>query len=147
MMLLGGHYVSEYGDLRLKSEHNYKIGQIAQNSKYYDVAVSRFYYSLFQLIEHILFNKKNNIKIPRTGGSHNFTIEEFNKYIFRKCKKKLTDQDYSDLTVFDDLKRWRHQADYNRRFITETEFTNDFLKKFESCYSVIDSKLVVEVDE
>ena len=47
--------MSGYENLKIKSEHNYKIGEIAQNYKYYDVAVSRYYYSLFQLIDYILF--------------------------------------------------------------------------------------------
>ena len=139
--------MSGYENLKIKSEHNYIIGEISQKNEYFDVAVSRYYYSLFQLINYILFTRKNGFKIPNSEGSHTYIITEFKRYFYRKYKDKLKDEDYSDLTVLDDFKRLRKQADYDQRFITEKEFTNDFWKKFNPCYNMVLSKLVMKEDK
>ena len=137
--------MNKYNNLKLKSDQNYEVAQIAREKEYYDVAVSRYYYSLFQMIDYILLNKKANFTVPSSGGSHRFTIDEFNRFVYKKLKKnKLEDEDVADLIVLDDLKRWRQQADYKDRIITREEFNNDFIIKFDSCYSVIHTKILGE---
>lgn len=140
--------MNKYNNLKLKSDQNYEVAQIAREKEYYDVAVSRYYYSLFQMIDYILLNKKANFTVPSSGGSHRFTIDEFNRFVYKKLKKnKLEDEDVADLIVLDDLKRWRQQADYKDRIITREEFNNDFIIKFDSCYSVIHTKILGEEEE
>lgn len=140
--------MNKYNNLKLKSDQNYEVAQIAREKEYYDVAVSRYYYSLFQMIDYILLNKKANFTVPSSGGSHRFTIDEFNRFVYKKLKKnKLDDEDVADLIVLDDLKRWRQQADYKDRIITREEFNNDFIIKFDSCYSVINTKILGEEEE
>ena len=140
--------MNKYNNLKLKSDQNYEVAQIAREKEYYDVAVSRYYYSLFQMIDYILLNKKANFTVPSSGGSHRFTIDEFTRFVYKKLKKnKLEDEDVADLIVLDDLKRWRQQADYKDRIITREEFNNDFIIKFDSCYSIIHTKILGEEEE
>ncbi len=136
--------MGKYTNLKTKSIQNCKVAEYAKDNSYYDVAVSRYYYALLQLINYILYNRKTEFVVSNDGGSHRFTIDEFNKYIYRKCKKKLNDEDYPNLLVIDDLKRWRQQADYKDRLITEKEFSDDFMKKFNLCYNTIREKILCE---
>ena len=139
--------MNKYNVLKLKSEQNYKIAEIARENEYYDVAVSRYYYSLFQIVDYILFNKKNNFNPPK-ADSHRFTIDEFNKLIYRKFKNKLQDDEITDLLVLDDMKRWRQQADYNKdKVIKKEEFNNDFMIKFNACYNIAYTKILEKEEE
>ncbi|OOP74154.1 HEPN domain-containing protein [Clostridium beijerinckii] len=135
--------MNRYSNLKIKSEQNYKIAEIAREKEYYDVAVSRYYYSLFQLVDYILYSKKDDFDPSHSENSHVVTITEFNKFVCRKLKKKLQDEEITDLLVLADMKRWRKQADYNKdRLITKEEFDNDFIIKFNSCYRTIHTKIL-----
>lgn len=140
-----GNTMKRYTNLRTKSIHNYETAKSATENKYYDVAVSRYYYALFQLIHYVMYNRKPNFSVPQKN-THRFTIKEFTAFIARKQKKyQLKDEDIPNLMVLDNMKRLRQQADYNKdRLITKNEY-DDFIKKFDGCYGTIVDKILEEV--
>ena len=134
-----------YADLLTKSNQNHKTAEYAQENKFYDIAVSRYYYCLFQLIDFILYNKKENYFIPEHVPPHNYTIEQFNALMYRKFRKALSDEEIADVVVLENLKKWRQIADYKNKMISESEFNNDFMKKFSPCYTIINEKILSQV--
>lgn len=127
-----------YENLKTKSQQNYEIAQTAEQSKYFDVAVSRYYYSLFQLVNYVLLSKSKFNLPTYKKDSHNNTFIELRRFANKKYRNILKNDDFKHLTEIDDLKRWRKNADYNvHRLMTDQEFSDQFMKKFKLCYSTI----------
>lgn len=114
---------------------------IAQKEKYYEVAVSRYYYAIFQKIIFILMEKYDKFKEPDNGkDSHNEIKIQFNAYIAEK-HSDLDDQYIADIAQLENLKRLRVFADYKAKVFDETKFESDFMRRFTPCYEVIERLL------
>lgn len=100
-----------------KSEQNFEVAEIAEGKCYYDVAVSRLYYSNFQRMKNFLNNKKNkkinpNLKNTvmsilfgiKKYGSHQQELIQFSEY--------LQNKDIAIITKFINQKLEREKADY-----------------------------------
>lgn len=124
-----------------KSNKNYEIAKIAEDKEYYDVAMSRYYYALFQKVNFLLRKNYDKFKEPNDReDSHASTFHQLNVYVARKCKH-LKYEDIADIATTEDLKRYRVQADYKLRITEKEEFQMEFKKKFDPCIKVIDSLL------
>lgn len=91
-----------------KSRQNLETGNFAEGKLFYDVAISRYYYAIFQKIIYI--SKKNGFysESKDKSGSHISTIENFNKNI----SSKLDEEDVTKLSPIMKLKKLRVKADY-----------------------------------
>ncbi len=105
--------------LEQKSQWNSEIAAIAERNGQFDVAVSRYYYSLFQIVAWLLKkesvwdystygqseDKKNSLHKEIGNQLHNFAKER----IRNSC---LSKSDYHYLTIWDTLRKTRNKADY-----------------------------------
>lgn len=121
-----------------KSKNNYEIAEKAQELKYYDVAISRYYYSLYQKLNYILREKYDKFEVPKgEKGSHDKTVDQLLEYVTEQCPE-LENQYIMDLCGFRGLKQIRNDADYKPEKIKEHKFQNDFMKPFLLCYNALD---------
>lgn len=126
-----------------KSNQNFEIAEDAAKKNYFDVAVSRLYYSNYQRMCLFLKNKKNkkekdNAKNTfisviigiRQHGSHEKELIKFSEYIENK--------EISLLTMFINNKAERQKSDYEEGFVGETcyidvknnaKFINNYIDK------------------
>jgi len=107
-----------------KADDNIKTGNFAEKNKYYDAAVSRYYYAIFEKIIYI--SKKNGFYSNTISGkdSHNDTIINFNSNI----SNKLETDDITKLTSLLKLKKLRVEADYDGNRINDNNTFNLMFK-------------------
>lgn len=110
--------------LMIKTEMNKCTAEWAAEQSYYDVAISRYYYSILQKMMYIAL--KNNYVHSDTESSH---MEIFN-YLKYTCK--LAPEQVQVLDIFRKLKTIRIKADYRENLQTKTDFEKDFLYKYNS---------------
>lgn len=103
-----------------KSNSNIKTVEYAENNKFYDVAISRYYYAIFQKIIYISKKKGFYSKPDQSEGSHNFTIINFNKNMVDIIK----DEEITILSSIIKLKRLRVRADYSEECIKDKNIYN-----------------------
>jgi len=116
-------------NLLLKAQRNTEAGIWAEKKEYFDVAVSRFYYALYEKIIYIS-KKEGFYKKPPRKNPHNFVIENFKKNIFTK----LENRDFISVSRLTRLKKHRVYADYKEDII---ESENDFKLMFKNHYNKI----------
>lgn len=122
------------GILREKSKENSIIADIASKKEFYHVAISRQYYSLFQLIIYFIetfhsdkFEKIKNKYADDDGkilkGSHELRIETIIKVI--KENRNKYNVGTSEIHAINKLvlmKSYRKKSDYKTIFIDEEMF-------------------------
>ena len=133
--------------LQLKAQDNRLVAVYCENNKYYDVAVSRYYYYLYEnIISYIENNLKkdfedycNNkgIDMPKNEpASHkilvNFIIENFNDSNTKIAGVK------AKLGYIHNLRRSRNNADYDN---TKILYLKDFLSFFKEKFNVVENTL------
>lgn len=121
-------------NLEIKAQENYKTAEWAEQEKYYDVAVSRYYYSAYQKIICISKRKKFYKDFSGESDSHNKMIKHFSE----KLNHKLDGEDIIILNNIQRLRRLRNDSDYSDKKI-ETE--NDFNLMFKFAYNNINEVL------
>lgn len=127
-----------------KASQNLEIAEIALNKEYFDVAVSRYYYSLYQKIIWLLRKKYPDYNSYKDNGkgSHENTFIDITKYLARNFHKKLEIKECGYLSQLNnltqDVKRYRHTADYDPRKITDDEFNKEFKNKYKSIEILLD---------
>lgn len=125
--------------LLAKSRNNYEIAEMSEDKKYYDVAISRFYYSLYQKINFLLREKYGKFKVQKDGkGSHDNTAEQLLEYISEECPD-LDLKIIADLSHFRGLKKIRNDADYKPEMFKEPRYSDEFKKLFMLCNDAVDS--------
>ncbi|WP_372996998.1 hypothetical protein [Lutispora sp.] len=123
-----------------KSKMNLEAGLWAKEKGYYDIAVSRYYYSLFQKVITILKHDGFYNAPKGENNTHNQVINDFNEYIY---KINLAPEQIPKVTTMHKLKKKRNKADYSEEKIEYTlDFINDFLPKYNQFIKVIDSILI-----
>jgi hypothetical protein len=99
---------SKTANLLNKSKENYDTASWAETSGYYNAAVSRYYYCLYEKAIYIA-KVKGFYRPPEPDkGTHNKFIENFQKSVF----DKLEPADVTWLSKFSALKGHRIKADY-----------------------------------
>ncbi|OON99174.1 MAG: hypothetical protein ATN35_01900 [Epulopiscium sp. Nele67-Bin004] len=120
-------------NLLKKSKQNFKSAEIAQKEKFYDVAISRYYYSIYQKIIYIL-DMRGIDSTPKNGAnSHNETIEKFNETVF----KELSFDESKRLQILK-VKQARVKADYDKELYTKEDF-NVILTHINNIDKILDS--------
>lgn len=125
-------------NLKEKSEENYKTGEWAEKRGYYDVAVSRFYYCIYQKIIYI--SKKNgfyNEELSYKKDSHMETVNNF----VSSLNNMIPSEDKISIMKIKNLRRLRNRSDYNETKIGNKDFTLKFKYDFNEINSII-NKLI-----
>lgn len=121
--------------LKSKADDNYKIAKISEKSKCFDVAVSRYYYYLYQNI--ILYNKINDVEIQEVPISlhernslHERTLNGFLDYIIQNIKMDF--EHFQILGKLLKLRLCRNKSDYsnNDRISEKSDFNRIFKRHF-----------------
>ncbi len=127
--------------LEKKACQNFQISELAHQQNHYDVAVSRRYYSIYQLLKSKLMEM--GLYYPEKG----------NTYLHTRAKGILTDycktndiprQYHRGIHIWDKLKKDRHQADYEgNRLLTKDDF-KVFCKNFDNFVAFLKSASIIE---
>lgn len=121
-------------NLLVKAKNNITTASFAEKQKFYDVAVSRYYYSLFEKIIYIS-KSRGFYKEPEKGeDSHNITISAFTQNMVNS----LEPEELSKCAILNRLKRMRVDADYKDIRIEEL---NDYSLKFKYYYNQVEEVL------
>ena len=116
-------------NLLLKAWQNAETGTWAEKNEFFDVAVSSFYYALYEKVLYIS-KKKGFYSKPSVSDPHNHTLKRFKKNIYNE----LGDEERAWLAYLGKLKRCRVYADYKEDII---ESENDFKLMFKIYYNNI----------
>lgn len=121
-----------------KSKHNIETGSFAEKNKFYDAAVSRYYYAVYEKIIYI--SKKNNFYTEPPSGkdSHIFTINTFTQNI----TKDLEPEEITILSPLIRLKKMRVDADYKDKQIEDSSTFNLQFKYFFNGINEVLDKLI-----
>jgi len=114
-----------------KSEESLKVAEYCEQNKYYANSISRYYYSILQLIHYIL--KKNNYILQedklKTDSTHIYLCTSFSKF----AQSKISGFNFLKFgNTFDSLKKYRTIADYKKEKIEPID-----LEKFKLLYNFI----------
>ena len=123
-----------------KANMNYKTANWAESKQYYDVAISRYYYSLYQKIIYI--SKMCGFgECQQITGSHFSTIKNFLDEIAKI--DKVNNDDYLELENLDNLRKRRNEADYNEtRTIEIRTFERTFKNSFDRINNILDNIII-----
>ncbi len=128
-------------NLRIKAKHNYKIANYSERKRYYDVAISRYYYYLYQnIIDYISIN---GLEINKTNNlnSHYNTIATFIRSI--SMDNNLDIEDLRKIGLLQKLRTVRNSADYYDELRNKTTYEDDFKKTFTVLNEIIVNKLKI----
>jgi uncharacterized protein (UPF0332 family) len=116
-------------NLLKKAEKNIKTGAWAEENGFFDAAVSRFYYALYQKILYILKTRYSFDTAP-IEDPYNATLQTFEQNIV----KELEHDEIVWIKNLGKIKRCRVYADYNEDIISDK---NDYNLMFKINYNNI----------
>lgn len=117
--LLKGLYMN-LQNLLEKSRNNIKTVEYAEENQFYDVAISRYYYAIFQKIIYISKKKGFYSKPMQNENSHNSTITTFQENMVNVIKN----EEITILASMMKLKSLRVKADYEEECIKDKNSYN-----------------------
>ena len=119
-----------------KAKENFEIAEKSAEKEYYDVAISRLYYSMFQNLKNCLQNFEG-VDYTKSSNSHEDTIKILEQYLLRTKKEdpKVLVKLMADFRGF---KRKRQKADYEARKSTEQQY-----KKSKECHDFLTGRFEV----
>jgi hypothetical protein len=126
-------------NLSIKAKHNYKVANYSERKRYYDVAISRYYYYLYQnIIDYISINGLE-INANNNLNSHYNTIATFISSISNDYN--LDEEDLQKINLLQKLRAVRNSADYKDELRNKTTYERDFKNKFTTFNNIIVKKL------
>ncbi len=129
----------EGSNLRIKAKHNYKVADYSERRRFFEVAISRYYYYLYQnIIDYINMNSVENM-ITSGQGSHYKTLDVFIKYV--SSKKNLDGENLQIISMLQKLRKARHSADYSDQIWSREIFEKDFKEVFTMVDNLIREEL------
>jgi hypothetical protein len=127
-------------NLLLKAQQNKEIGDMAFKKSFYDIAVSRLYYELYQKIIYISKNKGIEDDLKAESSSHGKYIQNFIQGIH--IKMKLAAEQMDKLNNLHILKRQRNTSDYMEDYIDNIDdYNSNFYTNYFRINNVIDNIL------
>ena len=121
--------------LSKKAEDNFVVATWAEQNKKYDVAISRYYYELFQKVKSISQIKGFYIDPPAGKDSHIHTIDRF----AQEMDSILSAKEKAFFKKLKRLKDFRKIADYKDKLFTENEFNTQFKINYMQVKSSVES--------
>jgi uncharacterized protein (UPF0332 family) len=119
-----------------KSLENKNTADWAEKQEYYDVAISRLYYSMYQKIISIANKREYKIVKKKGKGSHYHFINDF--IIKAKEESVVEPTDCIYLYKINALRELRNTSDYDN---VKIEDEDEFKMNFKSYYIKIDQVL------
>jgi uncharacterized protein (UPF0332 family) len=102
-----------------KSLNNKHCREWAFNIGYFDVAVSRLYYSLYQKLVYL--NTKLKLGVPNKDKSHDDFICEIIEKLYEQ-KYFINETEITEFTILTQLRGKRNKADYYESMISLSEY-------------------------
>lgn len=121
--------------LKDKAYENQQVAEWAEKNKYYHIAISRYYYSLYQKLLHINSLKKLGIPKKCGQGSH----YDFVKEITEKLNGKVESDEASVISSFLFLIKMRQDADYEDMLIDNKKYMLNFKYSYININSALDN--------
>lgn len=116
---------------------NRAVADYAEGKSYYEIAVSRYYYSVYLIINKYLKDKLGSAyKAPPQGkDSHIFIIEQFLDYI----EDKVEEDEYDILELIKELRVHRNNYEYKRNFNSLSDFKKIFKENYEDIEAILNT--------
>ena len=126
--IFNGIYKEGFVLLKTKAKSNCEVAKWAENNNYYDVAVSRYYYYIFQHLIFYIEAKNINLNDSRFKKRtyHIKIIGAFIKYI----KDTNNYETNSEIGQLYDLRDERNKSDYEKRILNDEMYKKYFLRKY-----------------
>ncbi len=121
-------------NLIIKSSQNHETGEWAEKQGYFDIAVSRYYYALFQKSLYILQKNPSYKKPSGAYNSHNKVIGD----LYREIHSQLKDEEITWLSQFSNLKTYRTNADYENKMLSKNDFNLGFKYGYNQIVGLLD---------
>lgn len=119
-----------------KSDRNFETAEWAENKQYFDVAISRYYYSVYQKMLYLL-NHYNLDKNFQGKNCHKDRIKYFEENIVQK--QSLDDKEFKNIQKITTLRKIRNDVDY---LTSDIDASIDvFNKKFKFLFNGVHSTL------
>ena len=123
--------------LKDKSEENFKTGEWAEKKSFYDTAISRYYYCVYQKIIYIS-KKKGFYEVPeKSKDSHIKTINIF----ISELDCKLSTEEKIIMLKMKNLRRLRNNAEYDEIKTKHNDFNLTFKYSFNNINNIINKFL------
>ena len=126
--------ITTKNNLITKAGHNHLTGEWAEKQGYFDVAVSRYYYALFQKSLFILHLKPGYVEPGGADNSHDKVIKD----LYREVYPRLKDEEITWLAQFQNLKTYRRDADYKHKILTKNDFNLAFKYGYNQIAGLLD---------
>ncbi len=130
--------------LKKKAEENQTIAKYCEKCNCYNVAISRYYYSIYQYI--LNYSIENNVKACNTQSKscHKDTLDAFidylvnNKIMASKGRKKFIE--IQQIGLLHKLRDTRNTADYGnqKNFDNERKFDISFKNDFDRVKMILE---------
>lgn len=109
-----------FSNLEIKSKENRKAAEICENSNLISSSISRYYYSILQLIIFLL-EKYNKYEQPKKG-------EDSHEILMQSMAKLLLDKNIGNIFAFKGdfqiIKKYRKTADYLNEILIKSDVEN-----------------------
>ena len=122
--------------LKEKAIENFKTAEWAEKKRYFDAAVSRYYYCAYEKVIYISKKKGFYIKPAQKEDSHKKSIERFVQHV-----NGLSDEEILILLKMKKLRRMRNNSDYNVCKLDQNGFMLGFKFHFNGIIKIIDKLL------
>jgi len=125
--------------LEQKATWNLKIAIIAEQEKYYDVAVSRYYYSVLQIVAWLL--KKEKVwDYHACTGIHSIIGDQLISFLQNQIgTSKLKKKDYQFIGNWKKLKDEREHADYEDDCLSDKQRYDMFKERVKGLTGFLES--------
>lgn len=123
--------------LREKSVENFVTAEWAEKKRYYDTAVSRYYYCAYERIIYISKKEKFYVEPTKNEDSHVKTINQF----ISGMRAKLSPAEKTTLTKMKILRAHRNKADYGESKFEANYFMLGFKYNFKEIIHIINKFL------
>jgi len=127
--------------LKEKAQCNYQMAVLAVENKCYDVAVSRFYYYVYQYVMEFLY-LKGEITEKSAGYNHKTTINEFIRQTRQPDQYELN----RSLMKIHHLRKQRNTSDYDRNQMIQNNivFYNSYRCDFNEVRETLKNLNIIE---
>ena len=123
--------------LKDKSEENFKTGEWAEKKLFYDTAISRYYYCIYQKIIYISKKKGFYQEPEKTEDSHKNTIIMF----ISELDSKLSSEEKINILQMKDLRRLRNNSEYREIKTKQNDYNLIFKFSFNRINNIVDKFL------
>lgn len=123
--------------LKEKSAENFTTAEWAEKRKYYDTAVSRYYYCAYERIIYISKKEKFYMEPTKNEDSHVKTINQF----ICGMRARLSPEEKTTLTKMKILRGHRNKADYGECKFEANYFMLGFKYNFKEIIHIINKFL------